>query len=144
MITVAQVANANEVELLCITYELFLDKLNALISNPDLHSSNSQSHKQDLLKILSILVSNLDMNINLSHDIFDLYIFTQKLVIANDYLAAYEIISLLKQGYDQLKKSDLKFKPTTTNIENIYVGMTYNRSCTNEVICDSDNRGYII
>ncbi|OON93687.1 MAG: hypothetical protein ATN31_05485 [Candidatus Epulonipiscioides saccharophilum] len=144
MITVAQVANANEVELLCITYELFLDKLNSIISNPDLHPSNSASYKRDLLKILSILVSNLDMNIQLSHDIFDLYIFTQKLVINNDYEAAYEIISQLKQGYNQLKKSDLKFKATTTNVENIYVGMTYNRSCINEIVCGSDNRGYII
>ncbi len=140
MITVAQVAAANEIELLCLTYDLFLEKVGALVAN----NTASIPYKKDALKVLTVLIGNLDMSVALSHDLFDLYIFIQKLVIEGDYADAAEIMSHIRDGYVAIKNLNLDFKPTTQNAENIYAGFTYGRSSINEFVVGNDNRGYII
>ncbi len=141
MITVAQVTQASDIELLCITYELFLEQIQLAIDNLE----HSKMHIQKARDILKILVANLDLTIPVAQDIYDIYIYVQKLLVNNEDLeAVYRIITNLKSGYEDLKKSELvNSHKVMENTQNIYAGMTYHGNHLNEMVVENSNRGFM-
>lgn len=140
MITVAQVAQANELELICLTYDIFLENIELAISN----SSDTKKYKAIARKVLLVLINNLDMQHELSHDLFDLYIYVQRLIIENKFEDAKEIITSIKEGYEALKAKGITTQKTVSNTQDIYAGMTYGKNSINEVILGNNNRGFTI
>ncbi|OON98129.1 MAG: hypothetical protein ATN35_05815 [Epulopiscium sp. Nele67-Bin004] len=144
MITVAQVTQASEIELLCITYELFLESVQDAIDEPD--QKLSKNHRARAKKILRILFSNLNLEDKLAHDLFDIYIYVQKCLNEKDGLAeAHKLISNIKRGYDEVRNTQpIKKSAAMENTQSIYAGMTYSGNQLGEMIVENNNRGFTV
>ncbi len=139
MITVAQVTQASELELVRMTYQLFLETVQDAMDEED--TIIRKKLVQRARDILKILVNNLDFEVPMAGDLFDLYVYVQKLLVSRDGLPeAFNLISIIKDGYDSLPDDE---RPrAVANAQNIYAGMTYSGNQLNEVIVENSNRGF--
>ncbi|OOB80046.1 MAG: hypothetical protein BEN19_06965 [Epulopiscium sp. Nuni2H_MBin003] len=140
MITVAQVAQASDIELLCITYDIFLENVQQAQETAD------DKYIKKAREVLLILIENLDLSVPISQDLFDLYIYVQKLLISKKELpAVHRIISKIKEGYQTLIEQGIHVEEKMlTNTQNVYAGMTYGRSNLDEIVLEDNNRGFRI
>ncbi len=140
MITVAQVTQASDVELLCITFDLFLESVQEAIDEDDIEIK--KKHINHCREVLKVLVNNLDMAVPLAQDLFDLYVYVQKLLVSKEGLVeAHRIMARIKDGFEHIPQDK---KPSAVeNAQNIYAGMTYSGSQLNEIIMENSNRGFM-
>lgn len=148
MITVSRVANATEVQLLCITYELFLaDIKDALLLGKEERKEKINAAKE----VLGVLVENLNFEVEISKDLFRLYVYIQNILI-NHYKKdeklqeAYKLIEMIYKGYKELEEKEqengLHKKTMVENAQNIYAGITYGKGYLNEMTMDEPDRGF--
>lgn len=144
MITVSNIVNANEVELLCMTYEIFLQDIDDALDNIE---EKRKKHVERARETLIVLTENLDLNIAIAKDIFKIYIYIQNLLInhwtENERLKEVKtLITMLLEGYEKTKSQHIGKKPIMQNTQNIYAGMTYGRGYLEEQTYDSIDRGF--
>nr|WP_307991935.1 flagellar protein FliS [uncultured Niameybacter sp.] len=144
MVTTAYIAEATDVQLVCVTYELFLDCIKEAIKCQE----EARKKKVDEAReVLLILCENLNFEVELAHNLFQLYVYVQDLLI-NHYKEdskleeAYKLIEIIYNGYNQIAKENTNKQQTIQNAQTIYAGMTYGKGYLNEITVESPNRGY--
>lgn len=144
MITPAHVVEATDAQLICITYELFLEAIHKALGKNDKGRAESINHAKD---VLGVLTENLNFEVPLSHNLFNLYVYIQNILInhykEDDQLKeAYELIEIIYKGYTQVAKESEEVVSTINNAQTVYAGMTYGKGYLNEVMIEQPNRGF--
>lgn len=139
MKTVAQVAQAFEIELLCMTYDIFLENLQHAID------TNQSKYFRKSREALIVLINNLNMSEPLAHELFDLYIYIQKLLLTKkDLGVAFDMMSSIRDAYQTLMEQGIGMNnKVLTNTQNIYTGMTYGKNNLDEFMITDNNRGFM-
>ncbi|MGL4800289.1 MAG: flagellar protein FliS [Cellulosilyticaceae bacterium] len=144
MITVSTVANATEIQLLCVTYELFL----ADIENARQTTGVERKvHIDRAREVLVTLSENLNFEVALAKELFDLYVYIQYNLMNHwkedeKLEEIYRLIDMIYQGYLQVAQADTNQKPMMENTQAVYAGMTYGKGYLNEHTVDEPTRGY--
>lgn len=143
MITVSSVANASRGQLLCITYELLLEKIE-LAKQKEGKARTVEAKKA--IDIVQMLVGDLDFNIAISKELFRIYVYVQGLLVQSKYTEkleeAYKLIEKLYVAFKEITKNEAQNKPSIQNAEVIYAGMTYGKNDLNEMSLGSNKRGF--
>lgn len=142
-ITVSSVANASKGELLCITYELLLER----IKNAGQKEGNERKiESKKAVEIIQMLVADLDFSIEISKELFRIYVYVQGLLIqskaSEGFDEAYKLIEKLYSAFKEIAEKEEKSKPSMQNAEVIYAGMTYGKNNLNEISLGSNRRGF--
>ena len=144
MITVSNIANASRGELLCITYELLLEQIELATKSENLEER--KAYIQKALKIIHMLVDDLDFNIELSHELFRIYVYVQGLLVTNKtnerLQEAHHLIHKIYEAYKKVSQEEEGKKPSITNAETVYAGFTYGKQSVNEFTMGDHNRGF--
>lgn len=144
MITVSNIANASRGELLCITYELLLEQIDLATKSANLEERKKSIQKA--IKIIHMLVGDLDLTIELSHELFRIYVYVQGLLInakEDDKLQeAYRLIYKIYEGYKKVLEEEESKTPSIANAETVYAGFTYGKQSVNEFTMADQNRGF--
>ena len=143
MVTVSRVANATRGELLCITYELLLENIEAARIQED----QREIYRQKAIEILQILAEGLDLEYTLASDLLRLYIYVQGLLLRarvtdQQLEEAYSIISSLYEAYQEVNKQQNETSVSMQNAEVVYAGMTYGKTDLDELVLTDRNRGF--
>lgn len=134
--TVANIVNASRTRLLCIVYEELLNEILEFSKEYD------SKHKNKCIDILNELVSCLDFDYELSHDLFKLYVYVQRLIINNGNMdETYKLIHTIYEGYKHLDETIEDHQCVMDNTEKVYVGLTYGKNSLNESTLNS-SRGF--
>jgi flagellar protein FliS len=149
MITVANVVNATQLELVCLTYELFLEALDQAITA---NLTEEKKYRQRAREILLSLAENLCFESEIAHYLFKIYIYVQNLLIngkqKKHLKEAYDLIYTIYDGYKELlnqenqKKQDDQEHNMIQHAQDIYAGMTYGKGQLNEIVIEEKDRGF--
>ena len=144
MITVSSVANASQGELLCIVYELLLKRFHQITAS---EGKARKKHIEEAIYIIKTLVEALNFDIEMSHDLFRLYVYVQGLLLAyevkNDKVEeAYAIIYKLYKGFKEAAIQEKNAGPSMKNVQEVYAGITYNKGQLSEIVLEEVNRGF--
>ena len=157
MITVSAVANASRTNLLCITYEILLDKLRYISDNVDILKSKDIENKESIKKlkesiidaigILKMLAGDLNFEFDISNQLFSIYVYVQGILIKNKTKEgieeAYSIIHKIYEPYKVLANNEEGSAPSINNAEQVYTGLTYDQNKLSETYIKESNRGYM-
>ncbi|OON96717.1 MAG: hypothetical protein ATN36_05150 [Epulopiscium sp. Nele67-Bin005] len=139
MVTVSQVAQASEAELLCLTYQIFIDHIEEARNNPE----KREYHLTKARETIKVLVNGLNFKDEIAHTIFNIYVYVQKLMLKEEsWDEACKIMAHLQETYRMAGESIPKQQQTLQNSQQIYAGGTYGTSGLTEVIMNNDNRGF--
>lgn len=144
MITVSAIANASQGELLCITYEMFLNHIQQALGQS--HPHRDQAIEQ-AVEILKVLVEDLDFTYPLSNELFELYVYMQGVLlnykVTDEKLKhVYQVMDNLYQAFLEINAQQQEGEPSIQNAEKIYAGMTYGKNDLNEMVLGHKNRGF--
>lgn len=144
MVTVSNIVNASRGELLCITYELLLEQIELATKNEE--AEKRKNHINKAIEIIQMLVQDLDFEIELSKELFRIYVYVQGLLVnakKNDKLEeAYKLINKIYEAYKKITAEEESKKPSMQNAEAIYAGFTYGKNSINEVTIGGEDRGF--
>lgn len=144
MTTVSAIANASQGELLCITYEIFLES----IKEAKQQTKDERSvYINKALHSIKVLTEDLDFEIPLAQELFRLYVYVQGILVqpqvTDEKLEhVYHIIDNIYQGFAEVTQSQIEGIPSMQNIETVYAGMTYGKNDLNEMVIKDENRGF--
>lgn len=144
MITVSNVANASQGELLCMTYEIFLHHTREATQTRE---KAKEEHISQAIEVIKQLVGDLNFEIPIARDLFKVYIYVQNLLINHQYQMqgleeAYQLVHTIYDGYKEITQKEVNKKPAMQNVESVYAGMTYGKGQLNEIVMTDINRGY--
>lgn len=143
MITVSSVANASRGQLLCITYELLLERIE-LAKQKEGQARKIEAKKA--IDIVQMLVGDLNFDIEISKELFRIYVYVQGLLIQSKHTEkleeAYKLIEKLYVAFKEITKNETQNKPSIQNAEVIYAGMTYGKNDLNEISLGNSKRGF--
>lgn len=146
---VARIANANQIQLVLINYEIILDYLNAAKNSLD----NKEDMDFDLRKarqFLNELRLSLDMQYTISRYLMNLYIYVDgELAYCQfDYKISHideavKVLSSLLESWREVEKNEKDKTPLMENTQQLYAGLTYSKDGSLNEYMDSDvNRGF--
>ncbi len=147
-----RVSQANRTELVVITYDIILDYIrDALESceNGDVSAFRTQTKQAQ--RFLSELITSLDFKYSLSKNLFQLYTYVQRILIASEMSgkdrgleAAGNVIFRLRQSFDSISLQD-DSGSVMENTQTIYAGLTYGRDSLNETDINASGakRGFL-
>lgn len=143
MITVSNVANASKGQLLCITYELLLEKID---SAKQKEGQARVAEAKKAIDIVQMLVGDLDFNVDIAKELFRIYVYVQGLLVngknTDKLEEAYKLIEKIYLGFKEACKNEEANRPSIQNAEMIYAGMTYGKGTLNEVSLENNRRGF--
>lgn len=143
MITVSNIANASKGELLCITYELLLEQIKMATQS---EGEERKVYVEKGIRIIKMLVGDLDFGIPLSNELFRIYVYVQGILIqakTNQKLEeAYHLIHKIYEAFKKITEEEIDKKPSIQNAEAIYAGLTYGKEDIKETILQDYNRGF--
>lgn len=143
MITVSSIANASKGELLCITYELLLEQIKLAIET---ESSEQKKYLDKGIRIIRMLVEDLNFEIELSNELFRIYVYVQGLLIQGKSVEkleeAYRLIDKIYQAFKKIAEEEVDKKSSIQNAEVIYAGLTYGKNEVKETVVKDYNRGF--
>ncbi|ROR23686.1 flagellar protein FliS [Mobilisporobacter senegalensis] len=147
----ARVSQANRSELIVIMYEIILEDLKNGIKayeNSDIKTFGKElKHAQ---KFVSKLINSLDFKYVMSYDLMQLYLYTNKRIIAaiikkkpDDLESAIKVMNRLLVGFEGVAKEDTS-EPLMQNTQQLYAGLTYGKGTLNETYIDpkQHSRGF--
>lgn len=147
----ARVSQANRSELIVIMYEIILEDLKNGIKayeNSDIKTFGKElKHAQ---KFVSELINSLDFKYVMSYDLMQLYLYTNKRIIAaiikkkpDDLESAIKVMNRLLVGFEGVAKEDTS-EPLMQNTQQLYAGLTYGKGTLNETYIDpkQHSRGF--
>ena len=140
---VARISAANPVMLVVITYELILDFIAEAASS---EGEEAQAHINRAREAVMQLMVALNFEYEMSQDLFDMYLYVNKLLNAATYgdgtlEEAASIIRSLKESFEAIEKSQKDLSPVMENAQPIYAGLTYKDGKLSEFV-DEDGRGF--
>lgn len=144
MITVSNVANASRGELLCITYELLLEAIEKAGECED--KKDRKPYIEKALEIIKMLAGDLNFEYELAHELFNLYVYVQGLLIKGktkkEYDEAYRLIDKIYSAYKEITEKETDKEAVMQNAEAIYAGLTYGKNSIHETSVKDYNRGF--
>ncbi len=153
MITVSTVVNASKTQMLCITYEILLDKLEYISENINELKSNENNNKikveetiNESINIIKMLAGDLNFEFDIANQLFKLYVYVQGLLIKSktkeSMEEAYTIINKLYMSYKEISQGEEGGAPSISNAEKVYEGLTYGENKMGKTYAQDFNRGY--
>jgi len=146
---VARISSANPTRLVAITNELILAHVEDAINSPD--DREFTRHVELSIGLLGTLIDSLNMEYELSHTLFPLYIYVNKLLINAKLTGKTEplehvqkIIIPLYMGWKELAENESEEGSAMDRSQKIFAGLTYGRGELNEYIQEDENRSYKI
>lgn len=144
MITAATVTHASRIELLCLTYALFLEDIERALLCTGEDRKKIVAHSRE---VLLQLVESLDFKQQIAKELFAVYIYIQNILInkrdEDDKLReVYDLMNKLYQSYIQLMEQESEKQSVVEHAQQIYAGMTYGRGYLSEVVTDDSQRGF--
>ena len=143
MITVSNIANASREELLCITYELLLERLKVSIITT---GEEQKRHLGKAIEIIKMLACDLDFEYGISKNLFEIYVYVQGVLVnvktSKEIEEVYKLMEMLHEGFQEVTRKVEKSDPAIENVEQVYAGLTYGNSELNEQSITTKNRGY--
>lgn len=144
MITAATVTHASRIELLCLTYALFLEDIERALLCTGEDRKKIVAHSRE---VLLQLVESLDFKQQIAKELFAVYIYIQNILInkrdEDDKLReVYDLMNKLYQSYIQLMERESEKQSVVEHAQQIYAGMTYGRGYLSEVVTDDSQRGF--
>lgn len=145
---VAKIANAAPLQLTIITYELLLGHIDGAKKNPEdlpLYKSNVQKAQE----FLKLLLETLDLQYEVSKELFRIYTYVNKLLITAFFsknmeglAEAHELLSTLLEGWREIEKNGFAGAPMMENVQQVYAGLTYRNGELSEMVMEDPERGY--
>jgi flagellar protein FliS len=145
-----RITKANRTQLVVIVYDMFLvyvDDAKQAKKSGDMHEF---ARNLELARsCLADLRQNLDFEYELSKSLFTIYTYSDR-QLANDIYngtttnldAVCNMIKKLRAAYHELSLTD-KSEPMMDNTQEIYAGLTYNKTDINETLINPDpSRGF--
>lgn len=143
MVTVSNIINASQGELLCITYELLLENIKSATQH--INEPEYKKYIQKAVEIIQMLVSDLNFNYALAKDLFRIYVYVQGLLVTakqkEKLEEAYRLIDKLYGAFKQVAAQEDVKKPVKHQGEAIVAGMTYGKGQLNETVTHQ-NKGF--
>ena len=142
-----RISQATRSQLVVITYDIIMDYLNEAIDKKDGSEYKESLHMA--MRGIDQLITGLDMNYEVSAQLYQLYIYMKRTLISMQVLIdcnkLNRIISMLKKlraAFLEVSMQDTS-EPVMKNTQKVYSGLTYSRSGANETAQDTlGNRGY--
>lgn len=143
MITVSNIMNASRGELLCITYEILLESIEEAIKY--FETPDKKKYIQKAVQVIQTLTEDLNFEIDLSKDLFRIYVYVQGLLVTarqkEQLEEAHHLIYKLYTGFKQVAEKEEIKKPMLKQSESIVAGMTYGKGQLNETVTHQ-NKGF--
>ena len=145
-----RISQANRTALISIVYEIALDYMNeARLDLNEGGGDDISSPLRSARNCMDNLMSVLDMQYDISKNLYGLYMFCKKeLILAQSKKDighinnAYSVIEKLKEAWTQIESSDVS-SVEFENTEKVYAGLTYGRGTLNVSVQDPGvNRGF--
>lgn len=148
---VARIANASQIQLVVINYEIILDYLGAAKASAE--AEEEEDLDFDIAKarqFLNELRSSLDMQYKISKYLMSLYIYIDRelayCLFGHDTEHIDEAVRILEKllaGWKEVEKIEEDKTPLMENTEQLYAGLTYKKDGTlNEYVDTKSNRGF--
>lgn len=144
MITVSSIAQANDRQLICRTYELLIEELQDAVQS----AGKERKHLINKAKeTLMVLTENLNLEVDLAKHLFHLYVYIQNIFInhwddTKKLEEVQRLVDTILLGYKQISEKEGIQQPMMQNTQAIYAGMTYGRGYLEEQTWDSIDRGF--
>lgn len=134
---VARISCATPLQLVIITYDIMLD--NIALAKLNINNKSAKEHIFKTQKLLSQLITSLNMDIKISEEILPIYMYINKLLIScsvkinmkNDenlvtkMLTDIEkILNILLVSWKSIKDTE---QPIMINSQQLFVGLTYKK-----------------
>lgn len=143
MVTVASIAQASRGELLCLTYELLLEQIKLAIES---EADEQKRYIDKGIRIIRMLVGDLNFEIELSSELFRIYVYVQGLLIQGKSIEklqeAYGLIEKIYEAFKKITQEERDKKVSIQNAEMIYAGLTYGKNEVQEMVLKDHNRGF--
>lgn len=143
MVTVSTIANASRGDLLCMTYELLLEHIQKA---EETQGEVRKTHLSKGIKIIQMLVEDLDFEIDLSKELFRIYVYVQGVLIqaktGEKIQEAYQLIYKIYEAFKKVAQQETDKSPSIQNAEIIYAGLTYDKGNMTEISLQEYNRGF--
>lgn len=142
MVTVANIVNATDTQLICMTYDLFVESIEDALSVEGLERKTKLVRTREILMSLS---ENLNLEVQIGKDLFRLYVYIQNILLNawqqdTKLEEAKQLIEMIASGYKTISQEAKTV--AVDNAQSIYAGMTYGKGYLNEMIVDTPSRGF--
>lgn len=147
----ARITQASKSELVVILYDIILEDIK------EAKKAGEEGREEILVaglkhgqRFLQELMSTLDYSYSIAHDLMNLYIYVNKLLLTSiikkkdeELDTAAMVLNSLREGFLEVAKED-KGGPIMVNTQQIYAGLTYGKGALNETSLrtDDSNRGF--
>lgn len=150
-----RISQANPTQLVVINFEIILDFLTA--AGGAFGTDDYLTYIQKAKSGLDQLIESLDLSVELSHDFYEIYKYTYKLLsdisftqdkdtAHNTIAETKELMTLLLEGWQKAAESDAATEepPVASEAPKVYTGLTYGKNGqAEEYIDESSERGYM-
>ncbi len=126
-----RITQGNRTDLIVTTYDIILKYI---------ADASEELKKQDKKKYIAQLMGALDLQYEVSLQLFQLYRFAQKRLIEASYEEtdkkledAIPIFRELREAFSEVAKQD-NSGPVMRNIDQVYAGLTYGKGSLNEIV----------
>lgn len=146
-----KITQANRTGLVVISYDIAIGYINSALEY--YKEQDVASFRQEIKKakaILNELTSALDMQYEISHILFKIYMFMSnhlmKCQIRAEATELNRIVGMLMQlreAFYEISATDTS-EPVMENTQQVYAGLTYSKGSLNESMYTEQNRGFTV
>ena len=148
-----RIAQANPIQLVVINFELIIDALEGALEACKLEEANATTmfcHHLDRAKNgVQQLIDALDFKIGLSHDFYEIYKYSYKL-LNEAYFSlkpkpveeVLELMNILLEGWRDAEKQNIPQGEKDNALPHVYAGLTYNKDGLAEFVDEDEGRGF--
>ena len=146
-----KVTQASRTELIVIMYELTIRYIEDAVKA--IGKGNEEEFRSDLKhakSFISQLSASLDMKYEISVNLLSLYVFMNKVMVraeinkeTDELDRITQMLKKLRAAFNEVKKTDSS-GPVMENTQQVYAGLTYNKSSLSENMYSDYNRGFTV
>lgn len=146
---VQRIVSATPNQLNIITFELCITNIENAIKNFDININEYTNDISTAIALLKEIILSLDFKYDISKDLYQIYIFINKLLIKaklkfikSDLECCINCLTEIKNAFEQLEDID-DSKSVVKNATKVFAGLTYGKNGSlSEYIDDSPSRGF--
>ncbi len=146
---VARIANATQLQLVIINYEIIIDYLNAAKGSVN-KKKDFDFNLEKARQFLNELRVSLDMQYTLSKYLMRLYLYVDQQIAYCQFNSRTEhidesikILNSLLEGWKKIETNEKDKTPVMENAQQLYAGLTYGKNGSlNEYVDMKTNRGF--
>lgn len=150
---VTRISSATPLQLVVVTYDLILEEVG--LAKGNMGNSDIQEHVSKAQQLLSSLITSLDMEIEISKQLLDIYLYVNKLFISCNIklnikgkdeevrkmlMHAEQILNNLLVGWKNIEDNDNQ--SVMPSSQQVYAGLTYKNGKLSEYIDENIGRSF--